>query len=290
LFIIGVTNADIPFPSSLLPNHHHMTARTTIVRAALVPVLTLLESEIAAHAGLKAEALGDLGRLSWLDSTDVSNTIDSLLIWHEQLPSSTNALTKAGVYAAKGDHTSLLSLAEVEVLIGSEPELYGLVKDFAEAMSATGWENVNESLIDQLQVLADQRMTAGSAAAQAWLSALNNSRSEEVILLPTSMKARNALVLEEGGTFETPTVTPILQAYPNPSSGPVYLVLDLPTEAKHITLMYLDALGRMVYTTNVKSGTSIEEVQTAGWPNGMYNAVLHWDNAMQQTVRFSLQR
>jgi hypothetical protein len=40
----------------------------------------------------------------------------------------------------------------------------------------------------------------------------------------------------------------------------------------------------------VPSGTSIEEVQTAGWPNGIYNAVLQWDDEVQETVRFSLQR
>ncbi len=121
-------------------------------------------------------------------------------------------------------------------------------------------------------------------------NALNNSRSDEVILLPNSMKSRNAIASGEGERTESAKAPAIMQAYPNPSSGPVYLVLDLPMEAEHITLSYMDALGRLISTTNVRTGTSISEVETNGWPNGVYSAVVHWNEMDQQTVRFSIQR
>lgn len=87
-----------------------------------------------------------------------------------------------------------------------------------------------------------------------------------------------------------PADAPVLEVFPNPSNGPVYLVLHLPMEASEVQLVILDATGKTMASTRPRIGTGVVELPSGTWPNGMYMAVLRSAGIQIGTVRFALAR
>jgi hypothetical protein len=260
------------------------TAYADLVYAAQngeVNILSLLEGNMARHNGAKAEALADLGRMTWLDSLDLGASLDSLLLVHDAMPADNGALARSGVLAAKGEYTSLEALADAEAPASETPELYSLLKHFATVQQNDSWNDTSTVDVAWLQQLGAQRDVIGSAQANAWLHALGYGLPEEIIILddeaPKSMGARNRPEIQwiMGATLEV---------FPNPSNGPVHVVYEVPEGIVNAELRLLDIHGREQRRTRLGEGAGLLTLQTNGLAPGVYFVELRFDGqGMAQT-------
>jgi hypothetical protein len=245
-----------------------------------VNILTLLESGMAYHAGLKADALHDLGQLSWLDSLDLPNSVDSLLLFHADLPSDNSGLEQSAVLTATKQYSTLETLAEQSALTSSSPELYQVIKRFAQRQQDLGWDEVNGDLVSWLSQLGTQREVEGSAPANAWLHALGSELPDEVIILPEDGAKRmgtprSSAAVDWANEF-------LLEAFPNPSNGPVFLAYTLPEGSVSGTILIAELSGREVARQNAYQESGILQVPTSGWSAGLYLVTLHADGQQIQ--------
>jgi hypothetical protein len=243
-------------------------------------ILSLLESGMAYHAGQNAEALQSLGRESYLDSLDLDSGLDSLKWWHEGLPADNHGLAVGAVLAAKGDLAGLYDLAHSYVVAGDDPLLYGLVKYYT-----AGWPEADEATRAWVSDLGAQRGAMGSAQANAWREALGEGSVEEIILLPLEFRASRALPTIAYQPVEWAEEV-VLEAYPNPTKGPVYIVFRTPIEVGQLELRVVDANGREAYRSSVVGGSGIVELHTAGWTSGLY--VVELSSELMEPTRVKL--
>lgn len=249
-------------------------------------LLAILQSEVAHYAGEKAEALAELGNASWLDSLDLSGSLDSLMLWHETLHSDKSASTIVGVLSAKRELAALQLLAQAEELSSSTPEVYAVVKRYAAAEQEGGWDGSAADLA-YIDNLAAQRETIGSALAYGWREALGEELPEEIIFFPEETPK---LALTEGGnTVEWPSSSQ-LEAFPNPSTGPVFLTYQVPEETDQGELRVVDLSGRDLFTKMLGNGPGALVLQTDAWEPGIYLAELRVDGAPVEQTRFVVVR
>jgi hypothetical protein len=137
--------------------------------------------------------------------------------------------------------------------------------------------------IYQLEQLARDGKS-GAGAARAWLSLLGQQWNEEVIL-PKPVRSFQA---QEMPLVDTEA--PLIEAYPNPTNGPVYLVVHLPEGASEGLVRVMDPLGRLVLENRVAGAVQILDVNTQGMALGFYTAGLHVDGIAAGTVNFEVVR
>ncbi len=250
-----------------------------------VNVLSGLESTISSHAGGKARAVTDLGRMSWLDSTAVDSAITALLAFHDSLPSENNALVQAGWYMAKNQPLALQALAEHQLGDSLTDGLYSLWKRYAQAEQAVGWQAPDSGTVAWLEDLAQDRWTIGSAQASAWLQALGGAPLEELILLPTPglKNSRNERTRQRANSAA------VLHAWPNPSSGPVYVLCNVPANVGNAMLRIIDLNGRLVQEMALAAGSGITEIKSGFAAAGIYLAELRLDGIRAGQVKLVLQ-
>jgi Secretion system C-terminal sorting domain len=243
-------------------------------------ILSLLESAMAYHAGQKAEALQGLGRESFLDSLDLDGGLDSLKLWHEGLLADNHGLAVGAVLAAKGDMAALYDLAHSYELAGDDPNLYGLVKRYT-----AGWAQADEATRTWVSDLSTQRSVMGSAQANAWREALGEASVEEIILLPLEIRAAITVPRELRQPVQWADEV-VLEAYPNPTKGPVYIIYQTPVENVQFDLRVVDANGREVYRSTTQAGAGIVELSTTEWSSGLY--VVELSSRLSETARVKL--
>jgi hypothetical protein len=233
-----------------------------------VHILTLLASAMARHGGNKAEALADLGRLSWLDSLDLAGSLDSLKLFHEALPADNHALAVGGVLAAQGDYSGLAALALAEESASAHPERYTLLKHYAQLEQQQGWNEADEALRGWLNNLGQQREVLGSAWANAWLHALGEALPEEVIILPEEGP-------KSGGRARTMQPVQwaeeqVLEVFPNPAKQVAFVVFEQAGESNGGELRILDLNGRAIASQRIAGEQGIVRVDLAGLSSGIY--------------------
>lgn len=238
------------------------------VQTGEVHILTLLVSAIAHHGGSKAEALADLGRLTWLDSLDLGGALDSLRLFHEALPADNHALAVGGVLAAQADYSALATLAQAEESASTHPERYTLLKQYAQLEQQQGWAEPDEALRTWLGDLGQQRDVLGSAWANAWLHALGEELPEEVIILPEEgpkSGGRSRAVQPVQWAEEQ-----VLEVFPNPAKQVAFVVFEQAAESKGGELRILDLNGRAIASQKIVDTQGILRVDLAGLSSGIY--------------------
>lgn len=220
-----------------------------------------------------------------LNYPEISGSLDSLKLWHQVLPSDTSSTTIAGVLSAQRDLTALELLADAEEQSSAAPELYAVVKRFAAAEQLGGW-NSSDADILYLESLAAQREPIGSALAYGWLEALGQEIPDEIILHPEDTPKRSA----RPNKMVDWTNGPQLEAFPNPSNGPIFVVFDVPEGVRDAVLRILDLSGRELRYQRISTGPGISTMDTDAWANGVYIAELRWDGAAIAAVRLAVQR
>ncbi len=202
-----------------------------------------------------------------------------------ELPADNGAITKAGYYAAKKQYTDLETLAATEAPISSVPDVYELLKRYASAQQGDGWTAPGGEAEQWLSDLALERNVRGSANASAWREALGDPAQDEIIVLPIDERTLVAAPVHE----EIPVAIPVLEAYPNPSNGPIYFVCTVPIGVERAEVRLLDAEGRLIWQQVVSSGTGIVEMNTTTQAAGLYVAELRMDGIRAGPVKVSLQ-
>ncbi len=252
-----------------------------------VNLLSVIEAEMAWHGQLRAEAIYGLGNEAWLDSLDFTASMDSLLLWVGQYDAPNAALTEAGILAAKEEHASLEWLAAAKVAAGEEPQLFGLLKLYAQEQQDAGWLEPSPATLAYLEVLAADREVIGSAQANAWLHALCNDLPEEIIILPEEGGAKSMVHEKAQRTERTPLS---LEAYSNPTSGEQYLVYELPDGVSIAELRIHDLIGRSFSQQRLANSMGIIETNVHQLPNGMYIASIVADDLLIGQVKLLVQR
>lgn len=130
--------------------------------------------------------------------------------------------------------------------------------------------------------------TIGSAQASTWLQAATGAAPlEEVIILPTDMQPRSsAQHRERSRTSQQPM---LLEAYPNPSDGPVYVVCNVPEGVSKASLQIRDMNGRLLSDQRVEAGLGVAVLQTGVVAAGVYLAELRLDGIRAGQVKLALQ-
>jgi len=250
-------------------------------------ILTLLESAIAYYASEKAQALTDLGRLTWLDEDHLSTSLAELKTWHEGLPAENSATAIAGVLAAEGDELALFNFAEAEELTGTSPELYGVLKRYANRMEDAEWSVPTAADETWLQSTATQRNVIGSAHAQAWLLALGHQEVPEIILLPSMDRRPSSVIhaVEAGTAMGAVSVL----AYPNPASEGTVFDIRVPSTAEQVQLRIVDVTGRVVHDQVIGNSERLLELDTSRWPTGLYLTELWLGEEQVATLKLAVQ-
>ncbi len=252
-----------------------------------VNLLSVIEAEIAWHGQLRAEAIYGLGNEAWLDSLDLTASMDSLLLWVNQYDAPNAALTEAGILAAKEEHASLEWLAAAKEAAGEEPQLFGLLKLYAQEQQDAGWLEPSPATLAYLETLAADREVIGSAQANAWLHALGNDLPEEIIILPEEGGAKRMVHEKAQRTGRSPLS---LEAYPNPSSGDQWLVYELPEGIAFAHLRIHDVIGKEYPGRIITNTKGIVELNGQPLPNGLYLASLVADDLLIGQIKLMIQR
>lgn len=85
-------------------------------------------------------------------------------------------------------------------------------------------------------------------------------------------------------------VASLLAAYPNPSTGPVYLVYEVPEGVEQVELHVHDATGRLIHAERVPSRNGILELTKASFSPGMHIASLRFDGILAGTAKLEVVR
>ncbi|MGV9013750.1 MAG: T9SS type A sorting domain-containing protein [Flavobacteriales bacterium] len=81
----------------------------------------------------------------------------------------------------------------------------------------------------------------------------------------------------------------LLEAYPNPSDGPVYVVCNVPDGVAQACLRIMDLNGRLVREMTLEPGSGIAEIQPDFASPGIYVAELQLDGIRAGRVKLALQ-
>ena len=81
----------------------------------------------------------------------------------------------------------------------------------------------------------------------------------------------------------------LLEAYPNPSTGPVYVVCNVPQSVAKATLRITDMNGRLVHEQTLGNGEGIAELESGMAAPGIYLAELRLDGIRAGQVKLALQ-
>jgi hypothetical protein len=249
--------------------------------------LDILESAISTYASGKAENLTDLGRWSWLDSTNVDSAITLLKNWHDQLPADNGAAVRAGYYNATGDMAALYTLAQTLENNSALPQVYGLLKRYAAEQQSAGWLSPTAASKGWLQTLGQDRELIGSARAGTWLHALGSEPLEEIIVLPEPEQRRMEVPQRVRPSNSQEAL--ILEVYPNPTSGLAYVVCHVPEGVALSVITVHDAEGRLLKEVRLGSVAAVVELDLSGMAAGLYTASLSLDGVRAGQLKVAVQ-
>ncbi len=128
----------------------------------------------------------------------------------------------------------------------------------------------------------------GSAQANAWLHALGYNLPEEIIILPedgpksmTTQRNKPTIQWETGIALE---------AFPNPTNGPLYMMYEVPEGTLNAELRLVDLHGRELHNTRLGDGTGMQQWSTHGLAPGIYVAELRLDGIASKQTKVVVQR
>ena len=146
----------------------------------------------------------------------------------------------------------------------------------------TPW-SANATVLSELQAIADDG-EEGAPEAHAWLELLGVPYRDDTEL-PNVTKRRKEP--KQRGRTDGPT---LLQAYPNPSSGPVYLTYSVVEGVENATIEVYTEQGQMLMTKALGSSNGIAELHTQQWAPGMHVAVLYFDGLRVGSTKVNIVR
>ena len=247
-----------------------------------VNMLSSMESEMAVVYGRMARAVHDRTAKALLTGNEV-DLFDARKL-HGDHPLATSTIDVYGLSLAMQDGT----LARATVNSGLEDPLlveYFTVQDLYFTLLENGQRasDLDANGVQILETIA-RTGTTGAGAARAWLALLGQQWNEELIL-PKPDRTFHAI--EQPVTTAT---VPTIEAYPNPSNGPVYLVVELPAGVEEGLVRVMDPLGRMLLEKRFTGRMQVVEVDTRGVAIGLYTAGLYVDGIGAGTVKFEVVR
>jgi len=246
---------------------------------------TLYQSDIEQFYGRKAELVTHaMGQVLHGMERDKASTLLAAL---DSLPTVSGAQRKLALQMAIGELDSARVLVDAMLAIDSANG-YWRVQDLHLRLVK---ENTPLSTVDgadrsMLESIAYDSKDPGRPEALAWLLYLGDSLPDEMELPNTTKRLLNRHTWSNASA-KAPS---LLQTYPNPSNGPVYLVYTVPEGVERAELRMMDAMGRLVYSQRVAPQNGIAEIMPDQVANGMHVAILVCDGIRTGTAKLSLTR
>lgn len=245
-----------------------------------ISMLTIYEAEQALWYGRKTAALHNLTAKA-LHSGD-PQAMANVLALHTDYAVHTSPISLTALHMAAGDLVAARDVVDDAIMVPTLTD-YFKVQD----LYLTLLEN-NQTLMDidalgisTLESFAAERSLA-SGAAKAWLTQLGRPLVEDIVL-PAPDRSPDA---EDRISIVSAAVG--VRAYPNPSNGPVYLVVQLPEGTEAGSVRVLDPLGRLVVEKTFTGDVSIVDLDGTGLANGVYAAAAYADGIAIGTTKFEV--
>ncbi len=159
---------------------------------------------------------------------------------------------------------------------------------YAEVQQTGGWQDAEVTDVAWLEQLAAQRDVIGSAHANAWLLGLGYDLPEEIIILPED-GPKSAGQPRDHAAIDWDTGM-LLEAFPNPSNGPLFVVYEVAEGSAQAELRLLDLHGRTMMSNRLGDGPGLLQWSTQGLAPGIYMAELRVDGMAGQQVKVVVQR
>jgi hypothetical protein len=249
-----------------------------------VSMHSIYKSEIAHFEAEKSSALQAMVRksLSSGSSADLQVALDAL----EDYPAEGMAEEMVQILLTQGELQAARSLVDALQLQGGvDLELWNVYDLVLTALeTATPLVSVDPSVLTELETIAGLG-ALGSAVAEAWLNELDSPKLE-VVMLPEKAKRLSAARREKPAA----TFTPLLQAYPNPSRGPVYLTYTTIEGVEHGELLIHTADGRLAKQIALGNANGIIELQPKELTSGLHIATLYFDGIQVGTTKLNILR
>ncbi|MBS1945473.1 MAG: hypothetical protein JST98_09825, partial [Bacteroidetes bacterium] len=249
-----------------------------------VSMHSIYKSEIAHFYAEKATALQAMVRKSLLSGsgTDRGQAKEALNN-HYILSKDKQLLT---LYIAAGTLAPARTLVDAQLPIEDGDQDYWRVQDLWLQQLENGQrpEKLDAAGMNTLEMVA-QAGRIGAAQADAWLELLGQRR-ETKLVLPAKNRAPKRLVQHS----PAPTRKQLLAAYPNPATGPFYLVYKVPEGVEQVVIRLHDAQGRLVREDQVAAKNGIEEVASKDLAEGSYFATLIFDGIQVGSTKVNILR
>lgn len=246
-----------------------------------VSMHSIYRSEIAYWSGRHARALRDLTAraIHSGDPQALANAFD----WHGTHGTSTSPQSMLALSYALGDDARARQVVDAALVTGRLPE-YWDVQDLYLTLRENdeGPEEVDANGIQLLENIATSGLY-GAGHAQVWLSILGQSFPDHVVL-PQRNRAQQGANDDDG-------LSPILlQASPNPTSGPIVVSVQLPEGSDGGTLRIIDPVGRMVQAVPFRGTVQVVEMDASTLANGLYAVAVDVDGIQLGVAKFEVAR
>jgi len=215
-----------------------------------------------------------------------TEALDSALLAHQRHPLHSSARSILALQLAQGDLRAARHTVDGE-LARDRQAGYWKVQDLhlallEEGMGPEALDGKDRAYLQELAATHEP----GAARARAWLRLLGEEWPEEIIL-PSKREAAFQQREEE----EAPaTRSAVLEAYPNPSNGPVYLAYEVPEGVAQVRVVIVDAIGRVVADVPLDARKGVMELPTGYLGNGLHFAGLHLDGVRVATAKLNVMR
>lgn len=249
-----------------------------------VSMHSIYKSEIAHFESAKSSALQAMVRKSLGSAlpADLQRAFNAL----EAFPTVGMIEELVHVLLAQGEVADARTLVDAMMVQGGpDAELWNFYDLVLKAIEeGTPLIAIAPSVQADLQAIAGQS-TIGSAHAEAWLNELGIA-TLEVVILPEKNKRLSAARRDDSAVEESR----LLQAYPNPSRGPVYLTYTTVDGVEHAELLIHTAEGRLVKQLALGNANGIIELQLKDLSTGLHIATLYFDGIQVGTTKLNILR
>lgn len=247
-----------------------------------VSMHTIYGSEISHFYGNKARGLNDLAAAALLGVE--AQALEDAILMHQEHPSHHSDHSLLALHLALGDLASARDIVDLHLPTGELPEYWELQDLYLDLREqGMGPEDVEGDGIQALAAIASAEVY-GSAHAQAWLSMLGGVFTETVIL-PRPYRSASYHSGSSGSAMPA-----MLEVHPNPSNGPVYVVVRMPEGAEDGTVRVMDPMGRLVLERNALERMQIIELTGKELASGLYTLGLSVDGIQAATAKFEVIR
>lgn len=204
----------------------------------------------------------------------------------DQLGTANGSKLKLALYLSDSNLTAARNLVDLRIAV-APADGYWKVQDLWVEQLEQGQDvhSVNAATMSTLQGIANNG-AEGAPQAHAWL-AMIGSEYEEDTELP---KANKRLLTDRPRERSASSRPTMLNAYPNPTNGPVYLTYTIVEGVEAAQVELHNAQGQLVRAISLGGASGIAEIQAEQLTPGIHIATLYFDGVAVGSTKVNVVR